>query len=187
MPNGYDPFVDPSIPQSKMPSTLVKYFSSYYAHPYVAYDLADLPVVEKQKREFNASSFQMRMHDVPPFPPSSEVGDTEEFSATIDIAPAMRSEKGYRTINPARLQSLIEDTFIQKHDREGKTTGLNYSILILYGNASVWGTIRGSWEMENDVIRWKSEGRRMRQVDFRCMDGANHFVSMLLFMSKISE
>lgn len=174
--DSYNPFYDPSIPQTEKFTVILHWLSSYFEHP--CFKRNEAAEIQEQSREYDSSSFQMNISDVPHRLLSTEDGYPAELSATKDLAPATRSEKGYMAVFPARLHKLIEDSFVLRSTGEGgQGMTLDFSFRVLYGTASIWPSIRGSWMLEDDVKRWRIEGKQVRDVEFRPMKGANHFVS----------
>lgn len=162
-----------TIPESERLPTLVKWTASYFAHPYFAesdtFEEKQLPFQERDE-----SCFHMTLQDNPPRPPSSVVGDTKEFYTTVDYASALRSDLAYMTIDPPRLQKISEDSLLLKAgDLDDQK---DISFIVLCGTASFWPIIWGVWHLEEDVKRWKSEGKRMRPIEFSWLKGANHLV-----------
>ena len=83
--------------------------------------------------------------------------------------------------DPRVIYDLTKGTFLADHDSADPKTSPpflpNLKITYLYCKASVWTCVVGSWDIEDDIAKWKKEGRVLRPITIHGVDGANHFVS----------
>ncbi|KAI5122826.1 hypothetical protein M0805_003121 [Coniferiporia weirii] len=63
-------------------------------------------------------------------------------------------------------------------------------VTLAYGTRTVWDVVWGAWAIEQDVARWRKEGRAVRPLDVVAIEGANHFAiwdDPALFMQTLAE
>lgn len=169
---GYNPLLDPDLPADKRVRIFQRWCSSFFAHPYFETIGGDGFVSEVQR---TMSGLQVRIGDEDEAHRVATVDgeNGDELLAATDLAPILRSENIFFATNPGTLHALWQNTIALK------CFG-NVDVKVLYGTETIWASIWAAWMMEDDMKKWAAEEGKLRDVRFVAMNGANHFVRLLL-------
>ena len=172
---GYIFYKDPTFPPEQMGQHFAIWVSSYYKHPYYSH--------EKQENE--KSVLALRLHppeaDEKYRPCSQEMFTPEELAKTLDPAAMLHSD--------GPIAGVIKDSTLYEQAKRALILGYDSNttdqpvlpdikVSVVYCSASIWTPTWCAWKLEEDVEKWKAEGHSPRQIRFRVVEGANHFVSI---------
>ena len=154
--------------------------SSYYAHPFFSSDLTP------EERDKNVKNL------IPLIPNNDEKYRPSTFEAMSQAerdeclhVPGGDFDLLLILTGPHVLFDLTRGTFLADHDSAGgdkisKAPFLkDMKITYIYCQASMWATVAGAWNVENDIGTWTKEGRNVRPTTILGVEGANHFVSFV--------
>ena len=151
------------------------WLSSYFSHPY-----HDAPTSERSTLR-SLASLELRIPQKQPKKPTNENIPPSELLAMVDVAPGTRSENAYYgTVKPETIYSKFKEAVLLDEGNElVSSPNLIPSIKVvnIYGTQSMWSVQYGVWKIEDDMEKWKAEGRHIRPFAFVKVDGGNHFVS----------
>lgn len=170
----YHPLQDPDIPQRLKGVSFGTWLSSYYSHPFYTFPPSD------QVAARSLSSLELRTPKTHAKRPTNENISPRELLASIDLAPGTRSEHAfYGAIKPETLYAEFTEALLLEDASTSSEELLLPTIKVvdIYGTKSMWSVQYGVWQAEDDLAKWKAEGRRTRPFEFVKFDGGNHFVS----------
>ena len=168
-PNVPVPRIDATMSFGERAVAFADWCSAYYTHPFYHSGEA------KGKRDVS------NLMPLPPTPdkrarPSTyEMLSEDEKESCMDVY-VRDSEMLYLALSPKLFYDCTLGTFLADHAEDSGTFLPDLRIAFMYCEASIWGAIVGSWDIEADIEKWEKEKRTVRPVTLKSVPGANHFV-----------
>ncbi|EJD01416.1 uncharacterized protein FOMMEDRAFT_111212 [Fomitiporia mediterranea MF3/22] len=198
-PEGYyHPFEDASIPERIRGISFGKWVSSYYEHP--AYKVESSSVEPSTTTTTTTTTntgsvfppgnrtldaLQLRAPKKSARPCTLDKFTPNEILTCVDIAPGPRSEWPLWHLPSSLLQEQKRRAFLAGSEQiaSDSEAGGNeklrlpkLKIHVICGLASLWVVQWETWNLEEEYLKWASEGKERRPVKFVPVEGANHFL-----------
>ena len=97
--------------------------------------------------------------------PTIETISQEELLTITDFIPGTHAETGI--LSEIEFSSVLDKQMMKAlHDPQVREDWGGHPVWLVYGEATAWNILYGAWELE----------KRVSDVNFKSIPGANHFV-----------
>ena len=174
---------DQSVPPHLFDQHFGVCVSAYHKHPYYA---SQEKGREHQERSLSSLVLRQPKADEKYRISTYEAFTTEELAIVVDPDTASRSDRPlFGLVKRSALyeqtkRALLVDSESKTMDTPSFALLPDIRVSLVYCDTSFWNTSWCAWELEKDIERWKAEGRSPRSIRFRRVEGANHFVSLIV-------
>ncbi|KAL5498105.1 hypothetical protein ACEPAH_2235 [Sanghuangporus vaninii] len=185
---GYHPLNDTTIPPRMRGIVFGNWVSSYYRHPYYSSPSSS----DNGKPDRTISSLRVRApeRDEVYKPSTLDSIAPADLIKCVDPVPPIRSEQPFMgTISRSIMYEhtlgvlLLDYAKAQPEDPEAQANIERDDVIlpdvkvrVIYGDASIWSITWNTWQLEKDLEKWRRGGRKIRDVRFLLVEGANHFL-----------
>ena len=164
----------PSIADEERGKIFCTWVSAYHRHPF--YEL------DQESREKSISNLITHVPEgVEKYRPSTFETFTPEEIQTCLHPEAAVSEHTFLKLDLRTLRDLMLGTLLVGHGQDGDSNSAlpELRIDVVYCQASFWLCPYAIWKIEEDIEKWKKDGKRQRPIRINSFPNVNHCVSML--------
>ncbi|KAL5510980.1 hypothetical protein ACEPAG_3699 [Sanghuangporus baumii] len=183
---GYHPLNDSTIPPRMRGIVFGNWVSSYYKHPYYSSPSSSPSSDGKPDRTISSLHVHAPEREQVYRPSTLDSIPPADLMKCVDPVPPVRSEQPFmstisRSIMYEQTLGVLLLDQAEAHHGDPKIQSddailPDVKIRVIYGDASIWSITWNTWELEKDLEKWRGEGRKVRDVRFLLVEGANHFL-----------
>ncbi|KAI0628893.1 hypothetical protein C8Q77DRAFT_1067169 [Trametes polyzona] len=156
-PDWYHPMTDESVPLTDRPALFDAFLANYFTH-------GDLWTVRPSALELHGPKPGGERADLNTRACPARVGGSDNLMV--------------RACATHNVWGSLKDSVLYSPMGSGKEEWGAVEVRLVWCNRSIWEIIWGTYLLDEELTEEKNEGRIARDVEFVCLEGANHFVSI---------
>jgi hypothetical protein len=160
-PKDYVPLQDEDLPPEARGPAFAKWVAGYYIH-------GDLSTHDLDQLNYRSPDTSKKT--------SIENMTTEELFSMTDFAAGHKGET--IIVEPPFVEPLTQTRHKALFDMEVRSAWGSPKIWHLYGLASTWNIHLSVWTLEKEDKEYQEAHNAQPYINFKSMEGANHFVSI---------